>query len=262
MTTRRGPGVFTTILMLIPMLAVPVMALFGVPHFMPVVASPTADASPQNGPRFLETRTGQSDALLQPMSFRVERPTDVDLFRPVGESDSENVAAAPTQPDSPLSEARRSWRDPLQPDSVSHRSYGEGAGSFFGSEAVGNSDVVSVLDTRSDATKTDDSDADKRRSEAHYQRDSVDFGRATQASLSQHPSLTWRNASRILTDLGVSTYSLSPGLSRGEFRFVCLVTSKDDPRVSRRFEANSSDPLAAVQQVIDQVSAWSTTEVR
>ena len=74
--------------------------------------------------------------------------------------------------------------------------------------------------------------------------------------------MSWRQASKILDELGVQTYSLSPGLNPGEFRFVCLVSSTDDPRVSRRFESHSTDPLVAVEQVIVQVTRWTRSSSR
>ena len=74
--------------------------------------------------------------------------------------------------------------------------------------------------------------------------------------------MTWQQASQILNNLGVQSYSLSPGLNPGEFRFMCLVSSTDDPRISRRFESNSTDPLVAVEQVITQVKSWTQARVR
>jgi len=59
-----------------------------------------------------------------------------------------------------------------------------------------------------------------------------------------------------LNQLGIRTYRLSPSASDGRYHFMCLVTSADDPRISRRFEAESREPLDAVDRVLAQVEEW------
>ena len=62
---RRIQSLFKTLLMLIPMTAVPMMAIFGIPQFFPVSASPTAGpAQITDTSHLLELRVGHSDALL------------------------------------------------------------------------------------------------------------------------------------------------------------------------------------------------------
>ncbi len=260
MTTRRGPGVLTTILMLIPMLAIPVMALFGVPHFMPVVASPTPREHSEPFVGFRETRTGQSDTVLRPVSLRTEDVDSVDLFLPIGGE----PAATNTIPASAGS-VRRGWTDPLK----SAQSRRDETASLFADDlstptfdkVPADGDSVAGLVTIFDSRPAAPNSRDVGGSGARYERS----GETTRQPAPLPPrgqSMSWRQASKILDELGVQTYSLSPGLNPGEFRFVCLVSSTDDPRVSRRFESHSTDPLVAVEQVIGQVTRWTRSSSR
>jgi hypothetical protein len=256
MTTRRGPGAFTTILMLIPMLAVPVMALFGVPHFMPVVASPTPALQAEPFVGFLEPRTGQSDAVLHPVSLRTESQ-DVDLFQPYGADAATSNQPTLSEAASRISEIRNNWSDPLKFSRISDtaRSRSDLSTTEASIEGGLKPGLVTIFDSRPTGRESQVDPATR------YERPGI--ARPVPARLpTETQSMTWRQASQILNDLGVQTYSLSPGLSPGEFRFVCLVSSTDDPRISRRFESNSPDPLVAVEQVITQVKSWTQAEVR
>jgi hypothetical protein len=69
-------------------------------------------------------------------------------------------------------------------------------------------------------------------------------------------ALTWTEARRRLTELGIEQFHLEPGLHRDHYLFVCLFSPGDDPRVTHRFEAEAADPLAAVQDVLGQIDGW------
>ncbi len=68
--------------------------------------------------------------------------------------------------------------------------------------------------------------------------------------------LTWRQASQRLSDLGVTNFHLERGDKEGTFLFVCLYSPGDAPQVTHRFESQADDPLLAVNQVLQQVDAW------
>lgn len=271
MTTRRGPGVFTTILMLVPMLAIPVMALFGVPHFMPVVASPTPHPRSEPFVGFREMRTGQSDTVLRPVSLQTQVTNggrSVDLFQPYGSAPTSVRSTHSAMMGSPGDASRGEWSDPLNSKRNSRRPDRRSRITQSGFDDPGSPtfDRVPVEDDSETGLVTIfDSRPGRRKAQPST---NAQVGRYERAGNSDQPSvvippqkhtLTWRQASRILGDLGVQTYSLSPGQNPGEFRFVCLVTSIDDPRISRRFESNSADPLMAVEQVIGQVKRWTQT---
>lgn len=87
----------------------------------------------------------------------------------------------------------------------------------------------------------------------------------TSTSLEQDPSaeklgqaalLTWRQASLRLTELGVKNYHLERGAAEGTFLFVCLFSPGDAPHVVHRFEAEADDPLIAVNRTLQQVDNW------
>ena len=258
MTTRRGPGAFTTILMLFPMLAVPVMALFGVPHFMPVVASPTPDRQADPFVGFLERRAGQSDAGLHSVSLRTESD-DVDLFQPYGPDAANSEQPTPRAAGSRVSEIRNNWSDPLKSSPIANSGRNR-SGLSTTETSIKNGlkpGLVTIFDSRPTRRETQVVPT------ARYERPgNARPGPTTTRLPAETQSMTWQQASQILNNLGVQSYSLSPGLNPGEFRFMCLVSSTDDPRVSRRFESNSTDPLVAVEQVITQVKSWTQARVR
>jgi len=267
MTKRHGPGVFTTLLLLIPMLAVPVMALFGVPHFMPVVASPTHRQDRDATEQYRETRISQSAASLRPVSLQMKAET-VDLFQPYAGSETTAVTGPARQAVTQLDQDRNSWTDPLHVPRILNNSgrrtamtRPESNSDSHPQRRAGVSPPVSSSITLFDpppdrpAVSRSTASGTSTGSVSRYERQSRSSRVPTDDPAGPQP-LNWRQASRLLEQLGVSTYSLSPGLNPGEFRFVCLVSSSENPRVSRRFESHSPDPLVAVEQVIDQVRSW------
>ncbi|TXT19236.1 MAG: hypothetical protein FD138_4366, partial [Planctomycetota bacterium] len=70
--------------------------------------------------------------------------------------------------------------------------------------------------------------------------------------------LTWREAVRKLNELGIQEFRLEPGSRLGEFYFACEFTPHRDARVTRRFEAEATEPLLAVHAVLRQIDDWLT----
>jgi len=83
--------------------------------------------------------------------------------------------------------------------------------------------------------------------------------RAAPAARSNGPFLSWRQASLRLTELGIKNYHLERGATDGSFLFVCVFTPGDAPQVTHRFEAEAEDPLMAVNQVLQQLDGWMQT---
>ena len=69
-------------------------------------------------------------------------------------------------------------------------------------------------------------------------------------------NLTWKSARNRLTELGVTHFHLERGSTDDSFLFVCMFSPGDDPRVTRRFEAEAPEPLAAVDGVLGQIDTW------
>jgi hypothetical protein len=79
----------------------------------------------------------------------------------------------------------------------------------------------------------------------------------TSAPRSASPSaLSLKRAIDRLNALGIRDYQLQPGEREGEFNFSCRFASRTNPRVIHRFEAEASDPLEAVNQVLRQLDDW------
>lgn len=85
---------------------------------------------------------------------------------------------------------------------------------------------------------------------------SATLERGNPAPLQNGSILTWRQASAKLNDLGVKNYHLERGVSEGTFLFVCMFSPGDSPQVVHRFEAEADDPLIAVNQVLQQIDRW------
>ena len=74
--------------------------------------------------------------------------------------------------------------------------------------------------------------------------------------------LNWHQASNRLAELGIEKYHLERGDQEGSFLFVCLYQPSESRHVTHRFEAEGSDPLVAVNQVLSQVNNWLEQQYR
>lgn len=302
---RRIQSLFKTLLMLIPMTAVPVMAIFGIPQFFPVSASPPARMSEARSDGLpLERRVGQSDALFV-RSLSTDRTPSIDLFEPydaASPSTSSNSAGVTANASSSeLARRRLPWSDPLAGSAntrteVSLRTTStagasrraapiaavrrhveeveksvppDGTSLFSGLASVPSrsslpkselpkSDELAGLAVESDRAETTSAgivgSSDKTGQAAR-----LVHGRLVAPSpayVAQVETLTWQQAVDRLNQLGIRTFRLTPDSEQNGYQFVCLVTSVDDPRISRRFEAESIDPLIAVGEVLAQVENW------
>lgn len=69
-------------------------------------------------------------------------------------------------------------------------------------------------------------------------------------------NLTWKKARDRLTELGVTSFHIEAGSTEESWLFICTFSPGDDPRITRRFEAEASDQLAAVDGVLGQIDTW------
>lgn len=278
---RRGHGWFSTLLMLVPMTAVPLMAVFGIPQFAQVSASPAHVEREMEalGFDFREPRVGQSDAYpVRRIEF--SEPTDasagfarrqtppaaaMDLFAPL-DSSSEVAAAASTSSNSP----RSLWTDPLRDHALDGSSHFDGRmpNSFDRSvQQDARTDIGSlqqtslVTEAAHPQTASDSSVSDQPVTpDFRYSRTSRDrSGVAAAFPVAAMEPLTWTGAITELNAMGIQNYRLTPGAQAGQFRFMCFVTSVDDPCISRRFDAEAGEPLEAVRDVLTQVTTWNSS---
>lgn len=59
-----------------------------------------------------------------------------------------------------------------------------------------------------------------------------------------------------LRGMGIDRFHLEPGLGAGQYLFVCQVEGTGESATVHRFEAESSDPAAAVTDVMKQLTEW------
>jgi hypothetical protein len=59
-----------------------------------------------------------------------------------------------------------------------------------------------------------------------------------------------------LNALGITDYQWQPGDRDGEFLFRCRLVSRHNPRMMQRFEAEAGEPLQALEKVLAQIDEW------
>jgi hypothetical protein len=235
---------FAAMLLLIPILAVPMLAIFGVPDFAPVVESPlgTAEAKgrlpAENAPPFVQPVAAQAAEFAPPPgspgavaagpeSFPGEQQQSSRLqairrgglpHQPTESAPIVPVSAATPSADSPFRAAEEAEPVPfaaqpgvIPPSQLPPR-------------------VMPPANTQS--------------------------GFTTPAVASSTAPLTWRGAVQRLNQLEIRNFRLEPGRTSDQFVFICSYTPRDNPRVSYRFEAEADEPLKAVERVLLQIDNW------
>lgn len=243
---HRRQGFGTTLLMLVPMMGVPAMAIFGVPQVAPFLSSQTSHADDAELPEFLESRVGNSASGTQ-RQVEVATPETLDIFRPYGE--------ATTNSDSVET---KSWTDPLATSNAS-RSQLQRPDAATKNASVKSARQVhqQVYDIFGDDFGTGGKTPAKSQSEPLL----IPSPRTRQVSLPVEQSnarnpITWRQAIDRLNSFGPLNYRLTNGVQPDDYLFVCHVPSTDDSRITRRFEAEAKEPLDAVAQVLGQIEQW------
>jgi len=257
---RRGQGLFATLLMLVPMTAVPIMAIVGIPQFVPQAVSSTEHPVAFKSV-VQESRAGRSAApfsraiaisgrgsdLFEPYAPASGNPPAVDWLDPLA-----GIRGRPSHRPSDLPDSR------MAPESE-HSMVQTAALRSSRSGAADSQTVFATHSLTENASSADDLFApavSDREPGSRYIRATSLRSESGASRPPQSPSLTWQQASTRLEELGIHHFDLVRGSRPGEFRFMCLVTSTDDPRISRRFEAEAGDPLLAVERVLLQIESW------
>lgn len=278
-----------TILLLIPILAIPALAIFGVPQITPLIDISFGEPRESD----FDSRTGSNSK-----SSHEDLFGDVEGFGPEADFKDEPAAkrhdAIATEGKSGASAARRrrdssesKWDDDL--DDLNKRSEKS-------QRRPSNKD-------RAAATASDDEDQNLSESEKRLRQFKRQQLASTDTSMSQYSSassdpkpaklkfdaederhpqpseengkrsrskktadqgrgeshteqLTLNSAIERLNELDIRSFRLEPGKEAGEFIFICSYTPENTPRVSYRFEAVAEEPLKAVEKVLAQISEW------
>lgn len=254
MRSRSG-RTFVTLLMFIPLISIPLMAVFGIPEFSLVNRDDPLGFS-TNGDTLTNSNLGQ------PLQLTDEIPED---------KPSQPFAKRETTPVSNLQGVDPFQIEEKKPAHAGMKGWAV-EGQHFTSVANANfkrtgfqrersrtrdsnpqslNDLDSIIDTR---TKTG---TDKSANQAAPFPHS-DTGNRIRIPNSTDHRTRWQSAIGKLRKIGIEDYTLKPGSSPKLFHFSCTYTptSNVKPRITHRFEAESEDPLQAVVDVIEQIEEW------
>lgn len=271
-------SLFTTLLLLVPISAVPLMAIFGIPQFTPVVASPLDEPTdeawgssnrrkPRPAAKKPRTDDAETDLTLEETpnwdDDVTERP------RPIRKAKSTSATTAggdfPGDDDTDLAATKRSLpknRRSVEPIEVAEDAPIQKAGHQSVKDRDSDEENAGEIeDLLSHQPSTTDEELPAvpsyrrpRTSPKHKADSSSDKNSARNKRTAPQPEpLTWTKAVRRLNDLGIRNFRLEPGERPGEFLFACSYTPSQTPHVTRRFEAEADDPLKAVSKVLAQV---------
>ncbi len=248
----RTSGSFTAILMLLPLIAVPMFAVFGIPQFAPVVASLSSQLGQNQAQPAIASETGEmqnssnadyfqeqnenwpNSRRARPQAAVMTSPSSGDQWDPFAqqasyESESMQPATArvPHAKSSPPQRAMQGWAvDPARATETSTEFH-----------------AVAVAESRGLVNGS-------------FEGEFPQEGQQQRVPLQQSEPLTWQEAAARLAELGIRQYKLEPGERMNEFHFACSYTPKDDPRITHRFEAEATEPILAVKKVLAQIEEW------
>lgn len=236
MSSRAGSTVLT-FLMSIPVAAVGLMAVFGVPPLSSVIAASRGNHDINLG--FEEddrsTRSGRS-----------ERGTTDEEAPSWSDSDSETDLGSVTDIESDETE-----RDDL---------------GFSRSESKGGRKRSSspLADARSsesdnDALRFDDEKPETEKSSSKsrgLKRDAANPFPEDAPTSSRGSRVSMKESLKKLNSLNVKKYHLVPGSEPNTWLFVCMFAPGDDQKVIHRFESEDADPDQAVAKTVEQIDAW------
>lgn len=202
-----------TFLLSVPVAAIGLMAVFGIPQFAAVIAAQRGESGDDPLDELDEFRQGSTDILGEyDPNFPPSNSRNSGHDAPRWDSDPQEFAADESQDD-------RSRRPA--------NFWGERRGSEF------------------------------ENNPAPQQRDGFRETDAWgQTPTAQTTNLTWSEARLQLADLGVDDFHLEAGSVPETFTFVAVFTPGAQPDVTYRFEAEASDPLLAVEDVVAQIEEW------
>lgn len=219
-----------TLLFSVPLAAIPLMAIFGIPQFAPLVASPErADGYDRADDRNSERR-GRSERRRGADFADESHDLDAPAFEPnrrssAGRSLDDRYGRAPEDASDRRERSQEAW-----PES------GDG-------------------DPAADESPAYNADAGRRQrpAMAGLGESSPSAG---DASTAEDSGLTWRSAAQRLQDMGVTNYHLEQGSDALTFLFVCSFCPAASPNVEMRFESEAAEPLDAVGDVLAQIDQW------
>ena len=254
MSGRQGQA-FTSWLMMIPLLVVPMIAIFGMPK-MELLSVNNAEGEELD----LELGgEGDFDQSLPPMpTDQFEGSEPPTRFASNSNSRSNRDAGWNDPFDNPQDFGNESVRD--------ETSMKSNAGDYvdpFASAQQDPSGSNPFLQRNSNPPSSPSTPNPGQPRQENispgYTRPNQGAGTGTvpSATATAAANLRWREAVKRLNELGVQKYQLSQTEEPFVFQFACDLTHPDNPRITHRFQAEAGEPLQAVAKVIQQVETWS-----
>lgn len=259
MRSRTGNSL-STLMFMVPLLGVPLMAVFGVPQFVPVIASSVSEESAR--PKTIRPKhdVGESASAMSFDNDSSERvaaqrgePQVQDFFRPT---------QRPRRDSRPVREIEPSGREAKLVETSLNTETWLTQTSSEEPTSDASQRLNDLFGTTADTAKTAELPNRTRTMQARPRNEET-AARAKNVRLVANSEqagdgLTWREAVSRLNELGIQNFRLEPGRQAGEFYFACEFTPHRDARVTRRFEAEATEPLLAVRAVLSQIDDWLT----
>jgi hypothetical protein len=281
----RSPlsGPIATLFMFIPLVAVPLLAIFGMPQFSTLsppghveelkFASDKERAAPkpsqQEGDLVGGVQVTDSSMSSQPPGGRARPGNESDPFAEFMRNPEGNNSRPEQQDSRPekkfgnnrnIVQGKRPQRWPSDQNSAAAKEVAAAGEPGFDEGITGRIDHE-----RAQAETSHPSPPEQKRSkaatrltagfDANDQHPAADPGGSNGSILSEE-ARSWKAAIARLNALGIRDYQLQPGEREGDFLFSCRFVSRSNPRVTQRFEAEAGEPLKAVQQVLQQIDEW------
>jgi len=232
-------GALSSLLMSLPLIAVPCLAVFGLPSIGPATAEAEADDAIELGPAGSATTDALGAASEQP-------PADAG-FSPI-------VDAASVTPDHAFSAESRADRQSI--DRTSDRR-GASANHAIGiDDDPGSAPPATAMTDLGPATAAlenpfaDVQPPSKRDAAPKRVAPEFESARSTRQG-------SWEQVIAQLKSRGVEEFFLANGESDGEFYFTCYFATGDN--TTQRFEAEGDSALVAASKVLAEVEAWQAT---
>jgi|GEM_PF-1945479 hypothetical protein len=248
MSGRQGQSL-TSWLMMVPLLVVPLVAVFGVPKLDLLYMANAEGEEPD-----IELEQSQEvpfDESMPPMPAEQMN---------LGSTNSSNAPIANEQP------SNEGWANPFDhPQGLSNSAGSDRANNPNRANNAGNYVDPFTADQRlvaDNGVRTGNQGDPFAAQNAGYTRPSKDsnervFPTSSETAPQPAPISRWREAVTRLNQLGVQKYQLSQTEEPFVFLFACDLTHPDNPRITHRFQAEAGEPLQAVTKVIQQVETWS-----
>jgi len=280
---------FSTVLMLIPLVAVPMLAIFGIPEIAPVKKSSISEND-------LFNSEGSSRSQFEEISFdsssheidlggegnlseqsrsnqnRADRGAPFEKMAssqkdainreewlpPAGALEGWELEEAPSQLNLDQKRGQLKSADSLGKSAFNKNPIQQAAfdGERPSANTVAPGQEIRQVGNAHNPFEPSTPAQPAATKQAAVQEVDQQFRIRAETMLRRDPA-TWSAAVQKLNDLGIRDYRLEPGVRPNEFLFSCSYSPPHNPRISRRFKAEALDPLKAVIKVLQQVDEWS-----